>query len=778
MEFISEIGTFTPVRFLSLFLLCTWVAAAKPADDFIAAAQTKFGDEGVRAARFLVDNMPPADREKLSAAFLIENLELAFKARAEFSWARQVPEEIFFNDVLPYAVFDEPRDPWRADFYARSREWVKEAHSATEAAQILNRELFKQVNVHYNTGRKRPNQSPAESMALGKATCTGLSVILVDACRSVGIPARAVGTFVWMNERGNHTWTEVWDGDWHFTGADEYDAAGLDRGWFVGDASQAKADDRRHAIFATSWKRDGTYFPMVWAKDSDSVAAVNVTARYAKAVPVSIAAASAPTTHLGVRLLEKPHGERRVASLQAIDPTGKVLAEGETKAGRADLNDMPRLELAPGTRGWLRFTVAHETRELPFGPLVSGESTLDAAWSEMTVPSPNILALEAWLHKTSLMCTVKFVPEQSSFPIPALQNPLTRSEAYRALEILSFHRLQLIRSARQAEFESQAIDWQGKTLHWMARTYGEAPKGGHSLWISMHGGGNAPAAVNSQQWTNQIGLYKPEEGIYVAPRAPTDTWNLWHESHIDPMFNRLIEDYVAFAGVNPDKVYLMGYSAGGDGVWQLAPRMADQLAAASMMAGHPNDASLLGLRNLPFAIFMGGDDAAYNRNKIAAERGAELDRLAQADPGGYLHQVHIYPGLGHWMNRKDADAVPWMAGFQRQNWPKKVVWKQSDVPHSRFYWLETSPTAELKPNQQMVATVDKQTVQITGDIPTDLHLRLSDELVDLDQPIQVNVNGEKRFEGTVHRDAWSILSSLEDRADAPAAATATVVLKQ
>ena len=68
MEFISEIGTFTPVRFLSLFLLCTWVAAAKPADDFIAAAQTKFGDEGVRAARFLVDNMPPADREKLSAA--------------------------------------------------------------------------------------------------------------------------------------------------------------------------------------------------------------------------------------------------------------------------------------------------------------------------------------------------------------------------------------------------------------------------------------------------------------------------------------------------------------------------------------------------------------------------------------------------------------------------------------------------------------------------------------------------------------------------------------
>lgn len=767
------------MRFLFFLISFSWLAAAGPTEDFVAAAQSKFGDFGVRAARFLVDNMPPADREKLPAAFLLENLDLALKARTEFSWAKQVPEDIFLNDVLPYAVFDEPRDPWRADFYARSREWVKDAHSATEAAQILNRELFKQVNVHYNTGRKRPNQSPAESMALGKATCTGLSVILVDACRSVGIPARAVGTFVWMNERGNHTWVEVWDGDWHFTGADEYDAAGLDRGWFLGDASQAKAEDRRHAIFATSWKRDGTYFPMVWAQQSESVAAVNVTARYAKAVPATaINTDPVPVSRLGVRLLEKSHGERRVASLSAIDPAGKVLAQAETKAGRADLNDMPRLDLPPGTFGFLRFTIGNQTRELPIGPLVAGVSTLDAVWSELTEPPPNILALEAWLRKASLMCTVKFSSTIDSSPVPALQTPLSRPEADRALQVLLFHRLQLIRAARQAEFDAKAIEWQGKTLHWMVRTFGEQPKGGHSLWISMHGGGNAPAAVNDQQWTNQIGLYKPEEGIYVAPRAPTDTWNLWHESHIDPMFSRLIEDYIAFAGVNPDKVYLMGYSAGGDGVWQLAPRMADQLAAASMMAGHPNDASLLGLRNLPFSIFMGGDDAAYNRNKIAAERGVELDRLAQADPGGYLHQVHIYPGLGHWMNKKDAEAVPWMAGFQRQNWPKKVVWKQSSVPHSRFYWMEAEPPNELKAGQQIVATVDQQSIQITGDIPKVLTLRLSDQLIDLDRPIRVSVNGRQLFEDKVHRDARSILDSLEDRADGPSAATATLALRQ
>ena len=94
-------------------------------------------------------------------------------------------------------------------------------------------------------------------------------------------------------------------------------------------------------------------------------------------------------------------------------------------------------------------------------------------------------------------------------------------------------------------------------------------------------------------------------------------------------FQRLIENFVVEHGVSPNRVYLMGYSAGGDGVYQLAPRMADRFAAASMMAGHPNNANPLGLRNLPFMIFAGGKDAAYNRNKVAAEWGVKLAKLRE-----------------------------------------------------------------------------------------------------------------------------------------------------
>lgn len=78
---------------------------------------------------------------------------------------------------------------------------------------------------------------------------------------------------------------------------------------------------------------------------------------------------------------------------------------------------------------------------------------------------------------------------------------------------------------------------------------------------------------------------------------------------------------------DPNRVYVMGYSAGGDGVYQLGPRMADYWAGAAMMAGHPNDASPLGLRNVAFALQVGAQDDGYNRNKIAQEWAAKLGQL-------------------------------------------------------------------------------------------------------------------------------------------------------
>ncbi|MBJ6120874.1 hypothetical protein JAO74_03595 [Sphingomonas sp. BT553] len=388
--------------------------------------------------------------------------------------------------------------------------------------------------------------------------------------------------------------------------------------------------------------------------------------------------------------------------------------------------------------------------------------------------SPDMRA--ATLLPTVLLGQAALAEERREPAGHALRASLSREEADRAIALLTAERFRSIERQDRGALAAKAITLGDRTLRWESKVFGAVPPGGHSLWISLHGGGNAPPAVNDQQWRNQISLYEPAEGIYLAPRAPTDTWNLWHEAHIDPLLQRLIDAQVAINGVDPNRVYILGYSAGGDGVWQLAPRMADRFAAAAMMAGHPGDASLLPLRNLPFAIFMGGEDAAYDRNRLAAEKTAEMTRLHSADPGGYVSMSRIYPGLPHWMNRRDAEALPWMAQFTRDPWPTRLVWVQDDVRNDRFYWLQIPPDASVRPGVRMDARVDEQTIALTGDVPPGTALRLSDRLVDLDRPIRVTVNGRKAFEGRVMRTAEAIRASLRERADPGSAATAILRL--
>ena len=271
------------------------------------------------------------------------------------------------------------------------------------------------------------------------------------------------------------------------------------------------------------------------------------------------------------------------------------------------------------------------------------------------------------------------------------------------------------------------------------RILGNRPKDGRSLYLSLHGGGNTSPEANDQQWKNQINLYTPKEGVYLAPRAPTNTWNLWHEDHIDDLFAELIKAAILNEGVNPNKVYLLGYSAGGDGLFQLAPRMADYWAAASMMAGHPGDASPLSLRNLPFAIYMGGADAAYKRNEVAKVWGAQLDSLQAKTPGSYVHDVHIFEGLPHWMNRRDTIAIPWLASFTREALPPVVAWHQDDRHHKQFYWLGT-PTPET--GKEAIVAINRNTVTIDKNYNAILYIYLNDQLIDLDKKIKVILGGK------------------------------------
>jgi transglutaminase-like putative cysteine protease len=237
-----------------------------------------------KAMRFLIAYMPESDAKTVKADFLLDNVAWAYKARETFPWAKAVPEDVFFNDVLPYASLNERRDDWREDFYTRFSKYVKEAKTQQEALKAVNQHILDEVKVEYSTKRKKADQSPYESMEQGVASCTGLSILLNDAFRAVGIPSRVVGTPAWTTKEGNHNWVEVWtttDKHWHFT---EYypDKKGIDHGWLLADAARGNPQSFYHSIYASSWKPTGQHFPLVWNMKNKKVPAVNVTESYIK----------------------------------------------------------------------------------------------------------------------------------------------------------------------------------------------------------------------------------------------------------------------------------------------------------------------------------------------------------------------------------------------------------------------------------------------------------------------------------------------------------------
>jgi hypothetical protein len=305
-------------------------AALQPSDADTAPPEHR------TAVKFLIENMPERDLQSLTREFVLENVALAYAARKASTWAAAIPEEVFFNDVLPYASVNEARDNWRKDFAAKFGPLVKDCKSAGDAALVLNAKIFKQVNVGYHpTRRPKPDQSPYESIAAGCASCSGLSILLIDACRAVGVPARFVGTPEWTtgkgdangNHAGNHSWVEIWDGQWHVLGAIE--VSPLSQTWFLGNASKADPTRPQHSIYASSFRKTGLSFPLVWDDEIKYVPAEDVTQSYLKRIPVkleTLLSASGPSA--SARLVLRLKG-RLIADTQWNGSTTVILSAGQ-----------------------------------------------------------------------------------------------------------------------------------------------------------------------------------------------------------------------------------------------------------------------------------------------------------------------------------------------------------------------------------------------------------------------------------------------------------------
>ncbi|MBR4899378.1 MAG: hypothetical protein IKZ46_00420 [Victivallales bacterium] len=363
---------------------------------------------------------------------------------------------------------------------------------------------------------------------------------------------------------------------------------------------------------------------------------------------------------------------------------------------------------------------------------------------------------------------------------------------------------------RQKEMAESAIPYKDSVMKFALYQIGDEPEGGYPLYIALHGGGGTAPEVNDSQWEHMKIYYKSSVkcGIYVATRGVTNTWNLHCVANSYPLYDRLIENCIAFKHVNPNRVYVLGYSAGGDGVYQIASRMSDRFAAANMSAGHPNGISVNNLANLPFLIQLGANDGAYNRNKQAVEYTQRLDAMANLHPGLFPHRLHLHADRSHgfhdnipdivpqtiivdyngWLAEKerlpresiDPNAIRWLDRYTRNPIPQHVFWDLSNIADSRvadgkedaktyaqFYWLEYSGEKWEESGTKVIeALYNKMHNSVTLRHPANtMRILLNRDMLDLAKPIHLIIDDSFQRDIAVTPNETTIRSTLETRGD-------------
>ena len=326
----------------------------------------------------------------------------------------------------------------------------------------------------------------------------------------------------------------------------------------------------------------------------------------------------------------------------------------------------------------------------------------------------------------------------------------------------------------ESELAAQRLDFGEVSMRIAIFVVGDKPENGYPLYIALHGGGSSDTPdLNDSQWEDMMDYYREslDCGVYVAVRGVRDTWDTHFNPESYPLYDRLIQYMILSYDVDPNRVYIEGFSAGGDGVYAITARMADRFAAANMSSGHHNWVNIDNLYNMPIMLQAGEYDEAYDRHKVTAEYGILLDSLQEQFPGHYIHRVLIHYNEGHNYEDYDPDPIPvmrsyrawleagdrshvdedcypphWMDQFYRNPLPQSVRWNMGTRAEMRdirsFYYLR----APYGTTGTVLVSYDRDANRIditTEALSGDFSMLLNEDMVDFSRPVTVVVDGSE-----------------------------------
>jgi hypothetical protein len=157
------------------------------------------------------DKIVREDVKHITGEYLIDNIELSFKVWREQPWGKDVPFDVFCEEILPYRVAFEPLENWREKIlstYPKHIDYFKN-HPETTASEACIR-INSQLPRLKLMGRM-PSMNYSMIMTTTKGMCDEISGLAVFVMRALGIPVSQDYTPVWPHRNIGHTWNSVYD---------------------------------------------------------------------------------------------------------------------------------------------------------------------------------------------------------------------------------------------------------------------------------------------------------------------------------------------------------------------------------------------------------------------------------------------------------------------------------------------------------------------------------------------------------------------------------------
>ena len=336
---------------------CTWQTiheAKMEAYHYLRGNVMSFDVPFMATMGFHDDDHNEDDTDGLSNGMIGPVIDLAFDAKINFPYTDLLPQSIFYEYVLNYANVNENRNnirpylnqyliqplffpnstssdsPSTAESPAVPLLPAQSNHTMVDAIHLINTNMWCLLApsrhadcIRFVSGQTPVIFDPMSVLTFGYGSCTGVSILLVQALRSAGIPARLAGTPAWNQnvQHGNHNWVEVWfpppsssssaaavprwwrtrfpenptmdtdandhNGVWLFLegGPAMSTLDRLDDDWdpcihFLCEAERQINGTQYFAATLSSDHDDGTYFPLAWDVSNQAVPAVNRTLFY------------------------------------------------------------------------------------------------------------------------------------------------------------------------------------------------------------------------------------------------------------------------------------------------------------------------------------------------------------------------------------------------------------------------------------------------------------------------------------------------------------------